>query len=409
MYHPEVFMSTKDTSQAESIKERVARHLRAADIMVKESHFSDAVVQIEAALQLDPRNYYARSFLDRARVQMGKSQNKPAEQADAKESKAAKDEQRIDQISMLLRAADQFIAAKRYKLAQQQVEKVFAIDPQNYYAKAYDDRISKLAQTEVKKSADPLPPAPPAPQVKRSVPPEPSLDQWKPGERASVAMYRELLKEMWFDGTVTNEESQELKKVRDLFRISDEEHKELEKQIQIDAYVEALRIAWKDGVISQGGNDVLQLMREKFNITMEEHMSAEAKILWAKSTPNAKFTILLADDEETLLLSLAAKLRQHGYDVMTAISVENALELLQKTIPSIIVSDLLFGEGQLTGLEFYQQVRENKGLNDTPFLLMSGISDEFVVRAGMRLGVDNFLEKPFDLELLLATIEGKLK
>jgi DNA-binding response OmpR family regulator len=142
---------------------------------------------------------------------------------------------------------------------------------------------------------------------------------------------------------------------------------------------------------------------------MEEHMSAEAKILWAKSTPNAKSTILLADDEETLLLSLAAKLRQHGYDVMTAISVENALELLQKTIPSIIVSDLLFGEGQLTGLEFYQQVRENKGLNDTPFLLMSGISDEFVVRAGMRLGVDNFLEKPFDLELLLATIEGKLK
>jgi PleD family two-component response regulator len=222
-------------------------------------------------------------------------------------------------------------------------------------------------------------------------------------------MYRELLREMWFDGRVTTEESQELKKVRDLFKITDEEHKELEKQIQIDAYVEALRIAWKDGVISQGENDVLLLMREKFNITMEEHMSAEAKILWAKGTPNAKSSILLADDEETLLLSLAANLRKHGYDVVTALSVEKALEILQKTIPSIIVSDLLFGEGQLTGLEFYKQVREDARLNNTPFLLMSGISDEFVVRAGMRLGVDNFIEKPFDLELLLATIEGKLK
>jgi phosphoserine phosphatase RsbU/P len=142
---------------------------------------------------------------------------------------------------------------------------------------------------------------------------------------------------------------------------------------------------------------------------MEEHMSAEAKILWAKSTPNAKSTILLADDEETLLLSLAANLRRHGYDVTTAASVDKALEILQKAIPSIIVSDLLFGEGQDTGIEFYQRVREDERLKNTPFLLMSGISDEFVVRAGMRMGVDNFIQKPFDLELLLATIEGKLK
>jgi CheY-like chemotaxis protein len=222
-------------------------------------------------------------------------------------------------------------------------------------------------------------------------------------------MYRELLKEMWFDGKVTEAEVRELKKVRDLFKITDAEHKELEKQIQIDAYVEALRIAWRDGAISQNENEVLQLMREKFNITMEEHMSAEAKILWAKNTPDAKSTILLADDEETLLLSLAANLRKHGYDVKTAESVEKALALLERSIPSIIVSDLLFGAGEQTGIEFYQQVRKDPRLNSVPFLLMSGISDEFVVRAGMRLGVDNFIQKPFDLELLLATIEGKLK
>jgi CheY-like chemotaxis protein len=402
-------MPSKDDLPPESIKERVARHLRVADIMVKESHFREAIVQIEAALQLDPKNYYARSFLDRARVQMEKAQKKSAEQPDEKDSKAARDDQRIGQISMLLRAADQLIVAKKYKLAQQQVEKVFAFDPQNYYAKAYDERINKLVQADVKKPADIQAAQVPAPQAKRPVLPEPSLDQWMPGERASVAMYRELLREMWFDGTVTDEESRELKKVRDLFKISDDEHRELEKQIQIDAYVEALRIAWKDGVISQNENDVLQLMRQKFNITMEEHMSAEAKILWAKNTLNARSTILLADDEETLLLSLAANLRKHGYDVVTALTVEKALEMLQKSIPSIIVSDLLFGEGEQTGIEFYQRVREDARLKDIPFLLMSGISDEFVVRAGMRLGVDNFIQKPFDLELLLATIEGKLK
>ncbi|MBF8294828.1 MAG: two component LuxR family transcriptional regulator [Bacteroidetes bacterium] len=403
-------MILKKDSQADSTKELVARHLRAADILVKEGNIVEAVKQIERAIDLDPKNYYARSFLERARAQMERArQKKELEQPEAKDTKAILEDQRIAQISLLLRTADQLIAAKKYKLAQQQVEKVFAINPQNYYAKGYDERIARLLEAEAKKlPGQPAPEKPPAP-APRPAAPEPAMDEWKPGERASVAMYRELLKEMWFDGKVTEVEVRELKKVRDLFRITDAEHKELEKQIQIDAYVEALRIAWRDGALSQNENDVLQIMREKFNITMEEHMSAEAKILWAKNTPDAKSTILLADDEESLLLSLAANLRNHGYDVRTAESVEKALEMLERSIPSIIVSDLLFGEGQETGIEFYQRVRKDPRLNNVPFLLMSGISDEFVVRAGMRLGVDNFIQKPFDLELLLATIEGKLK
>jgi CheY-like chemotaxis protein len=400
-------MPSKKESQVDSIKERVARHLRAADIMVREGAFKDAITQIETALQLDPKNYYARSFLDRARAQMEKLSKEAVEKNESPESKATASDRKIEQISLLLRAADQFIAGKNYKLAQQQIEKVFAVDPQNYYAKAYTERVNKLVDTG-KKGAPPSSSQKTAGVAAKAVPADLPTPQWVPGERASLAMYRELLREMWFDGRVKEEETHELRRVREIFKITDEEHKELEKQIQVDAYVEALRIAWKDGVISQNENDVLQLMRQKFSISMEEHMSAEAKILWAKSAPNAKSTILLVDDEETLLLSLAANLRKHGYDVVTAETVERALELLEQSIPSIIVADLLFGEG-LTGIEFYQRVREDSRLNNVPFLLMSGISDEFVVRAGMRMGVDNFIQKPFDLELLLATIEGKLR
>ena len=395
-------MIGKKEPQPGSIKERIARYLRVADYMVKEGKLEEASIQIEKALQLDPKNYYARSFLERLRAQMEKVQQRRMESTEAK---TLTDEQKLEQISLLLRAADQFIGAKNYKLALQQVAKVYAIDPQNYYAQAYSDRIDQLIAQE-KRSIN-------LPSSQKAVFPTtvavaPRVE-WKPGERASVAMYRELLKEMWFDGKVTDAEAHELKKVRELFRISDEEHRELEKHVHIDAYVEALRIAWRDGVISQNESEVLQMMRTRFNISMEEHMSAEAKILWAKNTPHAKPAVMLVDDERTFLLSLAAKLRKHGYDVHTAESVEQALEVLERSLPAIIVADLLFGEGKMTGVEFYQKVRENTRLKNLPFLLMSGISDEFVVRAGMRLGVDNFIKKPFDLELLLATIEGKLR
>jgi DNA-binding PadR family transcriptional regulator len=124
-------------------------------------------------------------------------------------------------------------------------------------------------------------------------------------------MYCELLKEMWFDGAIRAEEEGELKKVRKIFKISDQEHKELEKQVHIDAYVEALRIAWRDGAVTQNEGGVLQMMRQKFNISMEQHMSAEAKILWAKGTPFSKGSILIVDDEKTFLHSPAAYLEIH--------------------------------------------------------------------------------------------------
>lgn len=421
---------SKQEPPSNQLKEIVARHLRAADSYAKEGRYDNALLEIQRALNLDPKNYYARSFQDRIKAELEKQQQKAArkEQQDTSE-----DEKKLDAISQLLRSADQLIAAKDYKEALKVVAKVYKIDPKNYFASSYSDRIDILMtqESEAQKAQAPIN-APslakqpiPAPITQRTPPPvgavksvpssavrpqalpPPERDE---RERASLGMYRELLKEMWFDGKITAEEDQELKKVRQLFNISQQEHEGSEKQVHIEAYVDALKTAWRDGVISPTENEVLQLMREKFNISMEEHLSAESQILWAKSN-NAltKGTIVIVDDDRTMLLSLAAAVKKHGYDVLTAENIEKGMKLLEQARPLLILSDLMFGPGEKTGLEFYQYVRKNEKFRDIPFLLMSGISDEFIIRAGMRMGVDNFLTKPFSLEYLLATIEGKLR
>jgi CheY-like chemotaxis protein len=401
-------MTDTKSEETNHIKERVARHLRSADVLAKQRRYADALKEIEQALVLDPKNYYARSFLERVRAQMERMRQEAERRSDFA---PPAQEKKLEQISMLLNAAQDFIAARNYKLALQQVAKVYAIDPQNYYARSFSERIEMLIEDEKKSPRLPavpqaqITPVPSAPAAPVESTQQPKL---RAGQRASLSMYRELLKELWFDGTITAEEAEELKKVRKIFKISDQEHKELEKQVHIDAYVEALRIAWRNGAVSQNEAEVLEMMRRKFNISMEEHMSAEAKILWAKSAPLSKGSILIVDDEKAFLQSLALYLKGRGYDIVTAESVEQALEMVQKSAPSLILADVFFGEGRQTGFEFYQHIRENPQLKDIPFLLMSGVSDEFVVRAGMRLGVDDFLQKPFDLDLLLATIEGKL-
>ncbi|MBI3004580.1 MAG: response regulator [Ignavibacteriales bacterium] len=376
-------------------KERIAKYIQAAVIASHGRAYDEALRQIDEALSLDPQHAYARSFKRRILSELEISKIKEG---------TASPERTIEKTSELLSRAEQFIQSKHYQLALQEVLKVREIDPQNFYAGSYLERINELIAQEGNAPHTPQPEPPQQTTAADIIEFEPTTGP----HESHLMMYTELLKEFWFDGALKEEEIAELKKVREIFHISAEEHGQLERLVQIDAYVEALRIALSDGELSTNEEKVLEIMRQKYGISMQEHMSAEAKLLWAKTHAKTKGSILVVEDEASLLKPLALQLRKHGYDVLTAESVESALDILKQNTPAIILSDLMF-PGGLTGLQFYELVRKTPQLRQVPFLLMSGIKDEFIVRAGMRMGVDNFIAKPFKLEDLLAVIEGKLR
>jgi CheY-like chemotaxis protein len=422
-------------------KEGIYRHLRIADEHFLSGRYDEALIETERVLQNDPDNYQGRSMLDRIHAMQKRADTVTQARTYTQNLTL---EKKIELISQYLREADRFIQLQQYQRALEQVAKVFGLDPTNHFAQAYSQSIEML----MKKGVTPIP-APTPPSIKRatvtpapvSTPIAPAATPTAPPKPASVPpariltppakpspqpskpipveasqklegrlkMYREILDEMWFDGILTEKEATELKKVRSLFNISDEEHTRLEKEIKTDAYVQALRIVLHDGVVSENEERVLDLMRRRYGITMEEHKDAEAKILEALRSPPSLGSILIVDDEKTILLTYSAILRRHGYTPLIAETIEDALAILEKQTPVLILSDVMFPSPTEGGFEFYNQVRNNERFDKVPFLLMSGISDEYVVRAGMRLGIDGFLAKPFDNELLLATIEGKLK
>jgi PleD family two-component response regulator len=61
------------------------------------------------------------------------------------------------------------------------------------------------------------------------------------------------------------------------------------------------------------------------------------------------------------------------------------------------------------GFAFYEKVQELKNLQCIPFIFLSGLTDEALVRAGKELGVDDYLMKPISEQTLISTINGKLK
>jgi CheY-like chemotaxis protein len=391
-------MPNENKLDPQALKERIGKHLRRADEFTHHQRYEEAVLEIESALKLDPKNNYARSFYERVKLMQKRSQPKETGQSTPAEVTL---EERMEIITRHLAVAEEFINKKDYKRALEEVAAVYKIDPSNYYARSYSDRIDSLmlendaeerkVVTTEKRPEIPETPRPPSP------------------ERGSTPMYRELLKEFWLDGKISEAEAMELAAMRELFGISIENHKQLEHEVKIEAYLEALTIAGHDNVITDMEQKTLMMMRVKYGITQEEQAVAEARYNEMKHSSKTRGTILLVDADQGVLESLSSVLNQRGYTILLAQKIEDAVPILKTQTPNIIISELFFKNSQVDGVAFFKKLHEHMLLKQVPFIFISSLKDKKVIHASLRLGVDHFMTKPVDVDLLLAIIEGRLR
>lgn len=114
--------------------------------------------------------------------------------------------------------------------------------------------------------------------------------------------------------------------------------------------------------------------------------------------------ILVVDDEMQVLRLLRTALTERGYDVTTASSGEDALELLVRRSVDVIILDLVMPG--MSGLEVCRIVREQSGV---PVIVLSAHGDEHDKVLALDLGADDYLTKPFGMEELLARIRVALR
>lgn len=120
-------------------------------------------------------------------------------------------------------------------------------------------------------------------------------------------------------------------------------------------------------------------------------------------------TVFLVDDEPDYLNLLDAVLSGAGYRVVSADSPENAIRQLQTITPDLILCDMNFENSKLNGLSIYENVRLNPKMLPIPFVFITGVKDDEVIRATMEKGADDLIAKPFSSDMLLALVEGKIK
>jgi len=111
--------------------------------------------------------------------------------------------------------------------------------------------------------------------------------------------------------------------------------------------------------------------------------------------------VLVVDDEATVLKNMAHSLRRAGFEVLTAADCANARAILSRKAVDALCLDIILPDGN--GLDLLEEVRQiAPGL---PAIVMSSAFTPENRSRAARLGVEDFLPKPFPLTALKATLD----
>jgi DNA-binding NtrC family response regulator len=111
-------------------------------------------------------------------------------------------------------------------------------------------------------------------------------------------------------------------------------------------------------------------------------------------------TILLADDEEKILKRLGRALRDEGHEVVEATTIRQAQRYLGERSFDLLVVDNLMPD--MTGLELIREMSQTMAPAERPqIVMMTAHGSTQIVREAFKLGVEDFLEKPFEVDELL--------
>jgi two-component system, OmpR family, alkaline phosphatase synthesis response regulator PhoP len=117
------------------------------------------------------------------------------------------------------------------------------------------------------------------------------------------------------------------------------------------------------------------------------------------------YSILLVEDEENLLKTIKLNLEMEGYRVESAEDGRKALEKFKSVKPDLVILDVMLPE--INGYDVCEQIRLSDKKTPILFLTAKGSSSEKVT--GLKLGADDYLAKPFDLEEFLLRVQNLLK
>lgn len=121
----------------------------------------------------------------------------------------------------------------------------------------------------------------------------------------------------------------------------------------------------------------------------------------------AQEKILLVDDEEDILELLSYNLKREGYKTIGVATGEEALKRIEMDTPDLMILDLMLPG--VDGLEITRILKSNRETAGLPIIMLSAKGEESDVVAGLELGADDYITKPFSPRILIARVKAMIR
>lgn len=117
--------------------------------------------------------------------------------------------------------------------------------------------------------------------------------------------------------------------------------------------------------------------------------------------------ILLVEDEPAIQELIVCNVELAGHEAVRADSAEQALEAIRDSLPDLVLLDWMLPG--MSGVDFARRLRSEKRTRDIPIIFLTARSEERDKLAGLELGADDYVTKPFSPRELLARIKAVLR
>ncbi len=122
------------------------------------------------------------------------------------------------------------------------------------------------------------------------------------------------------------------------------------------------------------------------------------------SKPETKHRVLIVEDEPSLVESISYALELEGFEVISAVTGRDGIEQARIANPSLILLDVMLPES--SGLDVCRQIRTT---SDVPIIMLTARGSEADKVAGLELGADDYVTKPFSMRELMARVRAHIR
>ena len=118
-------------------------------------------------------------------------------------------------------------------------------------------------------------------------------------------------------------------------------------------------------------------------------------------------SVLVVEDEEDIMEVIRFNLEKEGYEVNQALSGEKALQVIENNLPSLVLLDLMLPG--INGLDLCRIFKQNDRTKAIPVIMLTAKSEDADIVAGLEMGAEDYITKPFSPRVLLARIRTVLR